>query len=212
MPHSDFVMHYASPYYDPVKAHEYYEAHKQLKGRHSTKGFTDSGREAANYVKKNLKNKRDIEILKSKVRRDTNIKRSSNTTKGTIESLRERAKSEKESYRNQTQSKIDRLREDLKSLSSEDKKGPAGEAIRNKVASLRASNAQRREQISAALKDTSEKLRTSHKETATSEREIHKQNVERINKDYDDNLEREYEKIRGDSKMYKAPKQKKKKK
>lgn len=27
------LMHYASEYYDPVKAHEYYEAHKQLKGR-----------------------------------------------------------------------------------------------------------------------------------------------------------------------------------
>lgn len=212
MPRSEFVMHYASPYYDPVKAHEYYEAHKQLKGRHSTKGFTEEGREAASYVKKNLKNKRDIEILKSKVRRDTNIKRSSNSAKRTIENLRAQAKSEKESYKNQTQSKIDQLREDLKSLSSEDKKGPAGEAIRNKVASLRASNAQRREQISAALKSVSESVRSTHKETATSEREIHKQNVERINKDYDDNLEREYEKIRGDSKMYKPPKQKKKKK
>lgn len=212
MPRSEFVMHYASPYYDPVKAHEYYEAHKQLKGRHSTKGFTDEGREAASYVKKNLKNKRDIEILKSKVRRDTNIKRSSNSAKRTIENLREQAKSTRESYKNQTQSKIDQLREDLKSLSAEDKKGPAGEAIRNKVASLRASNAERREQISAALKSTSERVRSTHKETATSEREIHKQNVERINKDYDDNLEREYEKIRGDSKMYKPPKQKKKKK
>lgn len=211
MPHSEFVMHYASPYYDPVKAHEYYEAHKQLKGRHSTKGFTDEGREAANYVKKNLKNKRDIEILKSKVRRDTNIKRSSNSAKRTIENLREQAKSEKESYKNQTQSKIDQLREDLKGLSSEDKKGSAGEAIRNKVALLRASNAERREQISSALKSVSERIRSTHKETATSEREIHKQNVERINKDYDDNLEKEYEKIRGDSSMYKAPKQRKKK-
>lgn len=29
----DSLKHYASEYYDPVKAHEYYEAHKQLKGR-----------------------------------------------------------------------------------------------------------------------------------------------------------------------------------
>lgn len=27
------LKHYASEYYDPVKAHEYYEQHKQLKGR-----------------------------------------------------------------------------------------------------------------------------------------------------------------------------------
>ena len=30
---SDSLKHYASEYYDPVKAHEYYEEHKQLKGR-----------------------------------------------------------------------------------------------------------------------------------------------------------------------------------
>lgn len=30
---SDSLKHYASEYYDPVKAHEYYEEHKKLKGR-----------------------------------------------------------------------------------------------------------------------------------------------------------------------------------
>ena len=38
----DILMHYASPYYDPVKAHEYYEQHKQLKGR-PTGRLTDEG-------------------------------------------------------------------------------------------------------------------------------------------------------------------------
>lgn len=26
------ILHYASPYYDPVKAHEYYMKHRELKG------------------------------------------------------------------------------------------------------------------------------------------------------------------------------------
>lgn len=38
---SDYLIHYASPYYDPVKAHEYYMKNRELKGRTSTKGFTD---------------------------------------------------------------------------------------------------------------------------------------------------------------------------
>lgn len=42
--YEDFLEHYASPYYDPVKAHEYYEAHKKLKGRFSTKGMTEEQR------------------------------------------------------------------------------------------------------------------------------------------------------------------------
>lgn len=47
-------MAYASKYYDPVKAHEYYEKHKKLKGQHSTKGMTNSQKEMAAYVKDKL--------------------------------------------------------------------------------------------------------------------------------------------------------------
>ncbi len=47
-------MAYASKYYDPVKAHEYYEKHKKLKGRQSTKGMTNSQKEMATYVKDKL--------------------------------------------------------------------------------------------------------------------------------------------------------------
>ena len=47
-------MAYASKYYDLVKAHEYYEKHKKLKGQHSTKGMTNSQKEMAAYVKDKL--------------------------------------------------------------------------------------------------------------------------------------------------------------
>lgn len=47
-------MAYASKYYDPVKAREYYEKHKKLKGQHSTKGMTNSQKEMAAYVKDKL--------------------------------------------------------------------------------------------------------------------------------------------------------------
>lgn len=46
---------YASPYYDPEKAHEYYEQHKQLKGKKSTAKLNDKGKETAKYVKEKLK-------------------------------------------------------------------------------------------------------------------------------------------------------------
>lgn len=58
-------MAYASKYYDPVKAHEYYMAHRELKGRKSGKssltfgttstvGLNEEGKAAAKYVKENL--------------------------------------------------------------------------------------------------------------------------------------------------------------
>lgn len=46
-----FFMHYSSPYYDPRKAHEYYLRTRELKGRHSTKGFNKKQREAAAFVR-----------------------------------------------------------------------------------------------------------------------------------------------------------------
>lgn len=70
-------MAYASKYYDPVKAHEYYEAHKKLKGRQSrtsTKGLNDEGKAAAKYVKEQIMaekkefNNRLKEILSQKVK------------------------------------------------------------------------------------------------------------------------------------------------
>ena len=49
----DILMHYASPYYDPVKAHEYYEQHKQLKGR-PTGRLTDEGKQIWKATKINI--------------------------------------------------------------------------------------------------------------------------------------------------------------
>ena len=50
-------MAYASKYYDPAKAHEYYLKHRKLKGqneRTSTKGLNEEGKNAAKYVKEQI--------------------------------------------------------------------------------------------------------------------------------------------------------------
>ena len=41
--------------YDPVKAHEYYEKHKKLKGKRSTKGFSQQQKEQFAYAKDQLR-------------------------------------------------------------------------------------------------------------------------------------------------------------
>lgn len=60
-------MAYASKYYDPVKAHQYYLAHRQLKGRKSTSTLNDTGKEAAKYIKEKLKQEKNqlIEAYKA---------------------------------------------------------------------------------------------------------------------------------------------------
>lgn len=60
---------YSSKYYDPVKAHEYYEEHKQLKGKKaSTASLNETGKNAASYVKEQV-NKEKQETLKAESKR-----------------------------------------------------------------------------------------------------------------------------------------------
>ena len=47
------LRHYASPYYDPQKAHEYYMRTRELKGR-STTSLNDEGKKIWSYTKNNI--------------------------------------------------------------------------------------------------------------------------------------------------------------
>lgn len=54
MDERDELEHAAPQYYDPVKAHEYYERTKELKGRQKGEGLTDKQKEAFNYSKSEI--------------------------------------------------------------------------------------------------------------------------------------------------------------
>ena len=54
----NFLQHYASQYYDPVKAHEYYMRNRELKGRRSTSDLNDEGKEIWSYTKNEIKSEK----------------------------------------------------------------------------------------------------------------------------------------------------------
>lgn len=64
------LMHYASEYYDPKKAHEYYEQHKQLKGntKVSTVGLSAEGERVASYVRNQINEKRSKKLSEEEER------------------------------------------------------------------------------------------------------------------------------------------------
>ena len=87
---------YASPYYDPVKAHEYYEQHKKLTGNKrstSTASLNEQGKKAALYVKSKIDEEHKAEA----------------------EAHNEEIKSQREAAKNDTKSKIDSATKELKS-------------------------------------------------------------------------------------------------
>nr|DAP80083.1 MAG TPA: hypothetical protein [Caudoviricetes sp.] len=104
------ILHYASPYYDPVKAHEYYMKHRELKGRTSTAGLNDEGKAAASYVKEQLTTERKAKVEANK-----------EDTTNQIDKLREQKKSNIAAHKAAMQRQIDQLRAKLSSMSSADK-------------------------------------------------------------------------------------------
>lgn len=68
-----YLAHYASPYYDPVKAHEYYMRTRQLKGRRSSSQLSDEGKKVWEYTKSNITAEKKSKIEEKKTERDTKI-------------------------------------------------------------------------------------------------------------------------------------------
>lgn len=147
------ILHYASPYYDPVKAHEYYMRHRELKGRTSTAGLNDEGKAAARYVKEQLTTERKSKVEANK----------ENTT-NQIDQLREQKRSNIAAHKAAMQRQIDQLKAKLSSMSSADKQKNRAR-ISSSISALREQNAAERERLNAAFQAQSKSLRTAQKET-----------------------------------------------
>lgn len=61
----DFIAHYASPYYDPIKAHEYYMRTRKLKGREPASTTEQRKKEGVAYAKDQVRNARDADLKSS---------------------------------------------------------------------------------------------------------------------------------------------------
>lgn len=113
----DDLYHYASPYYDPQKAHEYYERTKKLKGRKSTSSLNDEGKAAAKQVKEALSTERQGRVEEHRVSTQQQIDAKKESIKSDIASLREKlsnmSMAEWNKNAERIQSEIAKLKEDI---------------------------------------------------------------------------------------------------
>lgn len=184
----DELQHYASPYYDPVKAHEYYLKTRELKGRRSTAKLNEEGKIAARYVREQLSNERKQKVESHREQ-----------TMSKIDSLRERKNAKIESHKNAMRAKIDNLRQMLKGMGKAEK-ARNKERIYSLIGSLREENKEMRRQLSEDFKSDSSSLRTDHKNERS-----------RLKEKYDEKYIQELDKIRSESKFQKTSKRKSKK-
>ena len=107
-------MAYASPYYDPVKAHEYYMQHRELKGKRaktSTASLNETGRAAAGAVKQSLQ-----------AEKKEKIKQHTETMNSKIKALRERLKALSPSERKNQKADIEAAIKQLRAANETFKK------------------------------------------------------------------------------------------
>ena len=141
-------MAYASKYYDPVKAHEYYEKHKKLKGRRSTRGFTQNQKAQWQYGKDQIK--ADEKAEKSDATSATRMKKQaiSEDAKEKRQAIGEKAKADRKKFTEDCKAKVTALREKLKNMSPE-RKAVMRERINGQIAQIREQFASKKVDVSA---------------------------------------------------------------
>ena len=164
----DWLAHYASPYYDPVAAHEYYMKHRKLVGRNSTSDLSDEGKEMAAHIKKNLdsemntklgqsKTSMDQAITRAGTKRDAILSRSSEKMKADIERFRNQISNAKEAHAKAMNSRIKALSAEVSASGKTDEQKAS---IRAKIESLREENSKKREELTQNFNNLSSKAKS----------------------------------------------------
>ena len=131
-------MAYANPDYDPVKAHEYYEKHKKLKGRkRSTKGFSQTQKEQWAYAQDQLK--------EQKKGKDSDI---AAQRKAQLSEASSRISQQKKEMTKQAQEKIKQIKELYKNASP-DLKARVKSSVEGMIASIKEKTQAQKDDLSA---------------------------------------------------------------
>lgn len=192
----DYLMHYANPYYDPVKAHEYYMKHRKLKGR-STSGLNEEGRDAAYYVKQKLNAERKEKVDADKATMDSNIESSKSTMSSNIKRITDERADKIAESKHQMESKVNKFREltnslkekhveiakdRIKNLQSQISVKGRTEAdkarIRAKIETLRKENSEKRAELQSQFKNMQNSLRSEHNARSATVKESAKASTE----------------------------------
>lgn len=232
------LQHYASPYYDPVKAHEYYMRTRELKGRRSTTKLNDEGKKVWAYTKNEISGKKKEKVKEEQEKRKQKIAELRAKAKVTREQISAKlkelnaqlteierlmaieipsglSKEERAKRVAERNEKIAKLRDDA----SEDKSKVSEQAKAEKE-EVRTSASRKKKRItedtkeeradnSANAKSEREKVSAELKAAVTAAREAYKAAKENLDATYEDLYQQEFDKIASE---YKAVKKRKRRK
>lgn len=175
---------YSSKYYDPEKAHEYYERTKKLQGRRSNAGLNEAGIEAAEYMRKQVDEeharelgrytdeaKRKIEQLDKDL--ETTVKDISNNLNTALEAARNATEANIESAKAKLQTVIanssDRIQNQVNQLREKMASAPSDAAKRgfeNQIEQLQETNSKNRDALSEQFAEEYATAKSNYSSTA----------------------------------------------
>lgn len=86
-----FLAHYSSQYYDPAKAHEYYEKNKKLKGK-TAAPLNQNQKEATSYVRNQISTKRTAELKALTTGQEATVKKLQADAKAKVAKINDQIK------------------------------------------------------------------------------------------------------------------------
>lgn len=175
---------YSSKYYDPEKAHEYYERTKKLTGRRSNKGLNEEGIAAAEYMRKQVDEQEAKELGARRDEATRKIEDLDKNLESTVESISNNLSSALEAARNATEStigaakarlqtvisnssdriqnQVNQLREKMEKTTSE----AARRGFENQIEQLAETNAKNRDALSEQFAEEYATAKSNYKSTA----------------------------------------------
>lgn len=156
------LQHYASPYYDPVKAHEYYMRTRELKGRRSTTKLNDEGKKVWAYTKNEISGKKKEKVKEEQEKRKQKIAELRAKAKVTREQISAKLKELNAQLTEESSSRRSSLMaiEIPSGLSKEERAKRVAER-NEKIAKLRDDASEDKSKVSEQAKAEKEEVRTS---------------------------------------------------
>lgn len=201
MSHSAFLMHYASPYYDPEKAHEYYMKHRELKGKSS---LNTTGKEAAEYVRGMLDEEKQAKLKALAERKESDEKSNSDALSQKLDAMQTKNKADVEAYSDIVKKQIEKLQDLATNMKNK-------RSVSIQIDALRDKNQKKKAQLTAAYQKSvaSEKSASSDRKTSITKK--YSDDVQKVKDDYKQRYNEEMNSIYQD-KSLEAEKKKKKSK
>lgn len=204
----NYLIHYASPYYDPVKAHEYYMKNRELKGNTGSKvTLNEEGKARQAAIKSYINDSKSADLKKNSDERAKKLEQHAENRTKKIEDSKTAMTKGIEQHTKDMASKIDSIRNRLDRM-TDNEKAVYSMKLQNDIAKLRDENNKKKEELTKAYENARVGATNEYNTNKQKEDANYKTSNEQIKSGYDKMYQDEIAKLMSDPQFIKVSKSK----